>query len=168
MWACSEFVRGWNSIPKYGHEPIRLAARQVRECVVSHPTMSGLNSIHKYGHESVRLDRTGERATPERTAPESDRRDVERQKREIGKRGNRPERQDLRKRQNLAERVRICWSSEGKTHLSRLGERHLVAGVLGFAARLVAGVVRVWLPWFLLGQLVLQEGADVEPRDAAR
>ena len=30
-------MRGWNSIPKYGHEPVRLAARQIRECVVSHP-----------------------------------------------------------------------------------------------------------------------------------
>ena len=83
-------------------------------------------------------------------------------------RENRPERQDLRKRQNLAERVRICWSSEGKTHLSRLGGRHLIAGVLGFTAHLVAGVVRVWLPWFLLGRLVLREGADIEPRSAAR
>ena len=70
--------------------------------------------------------------------------------------------EDLRKCQNLAERVRICWSSEGKTHLSRLGERHLVAGVLRFTDRLVAGVVRVWLPW------CSRKGADVEPRGAAR
>ena len=55
-----------------------------------------------------------------------------------------------------------------KTHLSRLGERHLVAGVLWLSARLVAGVVCVWLPWFLLSRLVLREGADVEPRGAAR
>ena len=47
------------------------SARQVRECVVSHPKMSGLNSIPKYGHESVRLDRVRERATPERSVPES-------------------------------------------------------------------------------------------------
>ena len=101
--------------------------------------------------------------------PRAINRDVERDRRgRSGERGNRPEHQDLWKRQNLAERMRICWSSEGNTHLSRLGEMHLVAGVLGFAARLVAGVVRVWLPWFLLGRLVLREGADVEPRGAAR
>ena len=52
-------------------------------------------------------------------------------------------------------------------HLSRLGESHLGAGVLWFSARLVAGVVCVWLSWFLLGRLVqnkvFREGVDVEP-----
>ena len=36
------------------------------------------------------------------------------------------------------------------------------------SSRVVAGVVCVWLPWFLLGRLVLRGGADVEPRGAAR
>ena len=137
----------------------------------------GRNSIPKYGHESVRLDRARERATPERTAPESNKRgrgDREKREIEIGEIGGARERGDLRTRQNLcerekmAERARICWSSEGKTHLSRLGERHLVAGVLEFTALLVAGVVRIWLPWFLLGRLVLREGAYIEPRGGAR
>ena len=125
-----------NSIPKYGHEAIRLAARQVRECVMSHPR-------RRAGHE-------------ERTAPESDKRNGE---------------QIL---ERICSSVGIGWSSKRKnsrpfkTNLSRLGERHLVAGVLWFMARLVAGVVRVWLPWFLLGRLVLREGADVKPRGAAR
>ena len=135
---------------------------------------SGMNSIPKYVHESVRLDRARERATPERTAPESEKRDVEIERRGRSRserseeRGNLWKRQNLCEQEKLAEHVRIRWSSEGKTHLSRLGERHLVAGVLGFSACLVAGVVRVWLPWFLLGRLVLREGADIEPHGAAR
>ena len=128
--------------------------------------MSGLNSISKYGHEAVRLDRARERATPERTAPESDKKERTANIRvDLLERGE----------EEFAPVERwICWSSERKnsrpfkTHLSRLGERHLVAGVLWFSARLVAGVVCVWLPWFLLGRLVLREGADVEPCGAAR
>ena len=125
MRVCAEFVQGWNSIPKYDHEPVSLAARQISECVVSHPM------------RAVR---------DERTVPESDK---------------------SNKEQIIGW---ICWSSERKNsrpfhmHLSRLGESHLGAGVLWFSARLVAGVVCVWLSWFLLGRLVLREGVDVEPR----
>ena len=103
-----------NSIPKYGHEAIRLAARQVRECVMSHPR-------RRAGHE-------------ERTAPESDKRNGE---------------QIL---ERICSSVGIGWSSKRKnsrpfkTHLSRLGGRHLVAGVLWFPGHLV-----LWLAWSASG-----------------
>ena len=91
----------------------------------------------------------------ERTAPKGDKRDVERENRE--RKSERIESERARESARARERkskgicqsviiwssVRICWSSEGKTHLSRLGKRHLVAGVLWFSARLVAGVVCV-------------------------
>ena len=98
----------------------------------------------------------------ERTAPKSDKRDVERENRRRAKeRGNLLERQNLVECEDLLE----LGGEDASLEVGRKASRRWRALVLGSSYGW-RGLRR--LPWFLLGRLVPREGADVEPRSAAR
>ena len=129
--------------------------------------MSGLNSIPKYGHEPVCLDRARERAIPERTVPESDKKEGEQIFGWICSSAERKNSLPLKGGSAGARRGRIRTRSKrisrgwakGISSLVRAGSR--VISSCGWRGLHLAALVPSWL-------MVLQEGADVEPRGAAR